>query len=54
MVSVAAAEKALAKARFDFAFLDVNVTDGTTYGIAASLLMDKIPFAFVSGLVSRH
>jgi DNA-binding NtrC family response regulator len=52
--SVAAAEKALAKSKFDFAFLDVNVTDGKTYEIATALMKDKIPFAFMSGFVSRH
>jgi DNA-binding NtrC family response regulator len=52
--SVAAAKKALAEAEFDFAFLDVNVTDGKTYEIAASLMKDKIPFAFMSGFNVRN
>jgi DNA-binding NtrC family response regulator len=52
--SVAAAEKALFKSKFDFAFLDVNVTDGKTYAIAAALMKDEIPFAFMSGFVSRQ
>jgi DNA-binding NtrC family response regulator len=54
--SVASAEKELNESKFDFdfAFLDVNVTNGKTYGIAASLLSREIPFAFMSGFVSRH
>ncbi len=52
--SVAAAEKALVESEFDFAFLDVNVTDGKTYGIAADLMTHEIPFAFMSGLAARH
>lgn len=52
--SVAAAEKALAESRFDFAFLDVKVTDGKTYEIAAALMKDRIPFAFMSGFDPRH
>jgi DNA-binding NtrC family response regulator len=52
--SVAAAEEALAESKFDFAFLDVNVTYGKTYGIAASLMDHEIPFAFMSGAIARH
>jgi DNA-binding NtrC family response regulator len=52
--SVAAAEKALEQSEFDFAFLDVNVTDGQTFGIAADLMNYEIQFAFMSGFVSRH
>ncbi|MEI9916400.1 MAG: response regulator [Methylovirgula sp.] len=52
--SVVAAEKALADSKFDFVFLDVNVTDGKTYEIAATLTKDKIPFAFMSGFDPRH
>ncbi len=52
--SVAAAEKALAESKFDFVFLDVNVTDGKTYEIASSLLIREIPFVFMSGFVSLH
>jgi DNA-binding response OmpR family regulator len=52
--SAAAAKKALAEAKFDFAFLDVNVTDGKTYDIASSLLNDEIPFAFMSGFDTRN
>jgi DNA-binding NtrC family response regulator len=49
--SVAAAEEALAGSKFDFAFLDVNVTDGKTYAIADALMKDEIPFAFMSGFI---
>ena len=52
--SVAAAEKALAASKFDFAFLDVQVTDGKTYEIAACLMKDEIPFAFMSGFDPHH
>jgi DNA-binding LytR/AlgR family response regulator len=52
--SVAAAESALANSKFDFAFLDVNVTDGKTYEIAAYLMKDETPFAFMSGFDPRH
>jgi CheY-like chemotaxis protein len=52
--SVAATERELAKSPdFDFAFLDINVTDGQTYGIATALLEHGIHFAFLSGDV-RH
>lgn len=33
---------------FDFALLDIDVTDGKSFGIAAALLERRIPFAFVS------
>lgn len=45
---------ALAEARghlgggFDFALLDIDVTDGKSYEIAAALLQRHVPFAFVS------
>jgi DNA-binding NtrC family response regulator len=54
--SVASAEKQLSESKFefDFAFLDVNVNNGKTYGIAASLVGRDIPFAFMSGFVLRH
>ena len=32
----------------DFAFLDVDVLDGTTYAFAQALIARKIPFAFLS------
>ncbi len=51
--SVAAAERSLAESDFDFAFLDVNVTDGKTYRIAASLMDHEMPFALMSGFISR-
>ena len=34
---------------FDFAFLDVDVVDGTTFGVAAALAQRGERFAFVSG-----
>ncbi len=33
---------------FDFALLDIDVTDGKSFELAASLLERHIPFAFVS------
>jgi len=33
---------------FDFALLDIDVTDGKSFGLAAALLEMRIPFAFVS------
>jgi DNA-binding NtrC family response regulator len=52
--SVAAAEDALAGSKFDFAFLDANVTDGKTYAIADALMKDEIPFAFMSGFIDTN
>lgn len=45
--SVAEAEAAL-RSPLDFAFLDVDVLDGTTYAFASRLAAAKIAFAFVS------
>lgn len=47
--SVAAAEKEIRNSAFDFAFLDVSVTNGKTYEIAGELAERRVPFAFVSG-----
>ena len=33
---------------FDFALLDIDVTDGKSFDLAAALLEMRIPFAFVS------
>lgn len=33
---------------FDFALLDIDVTDGKSFGLAAALLEMRVPFAFVS------
>jgi two-component SAPR family response regulator len=33
----------------DFAFLDIEVTDGQTFEIALELRRKKVPFVFVSG-----
>jgi CheY-like chemotaxis protein len=46
--SVAAAKKILHDL-LDFAFLDVNVTDGKTFEVAQILERKHVPFAFVSG-----
>jgi DNA-binding LytR/AlgR family response regulator len=41
--------KAQLSERFDFAFLDVDVTDGKSFEIAEYLLGVRTPFVFVSG-----
>jgi DNA-binding response OmpR family regulator len=46
--SIAATKEALHEA-LDFAFLDVEVTDGMTFEIAQILERKHVPFAFVSG-----
>jgi two-component SAPR family response regulator len=46
--SVAATKKILHEA-LDFAFLDVNVTDGKTFEVAQILERKHVPFAFISG-----
>jgi DNA-binding LytR/AlgR family response regulator len=46
--SVAAAKLAL-NSHFDFAFLDVDVTNGKTFDVARLLVKKGIAFAFVSG-----
>jgi CheY-like chemotaxis protein len=46
--TVAATKKALRKA-VDFAFLDVQVTNGKTFEIAHMLEQKSVPFVFVSG-----
>jgi CheY-like chemotaxis protein len=46
--AVADARRRLAEG-LDFAFLDVDVTDGTSYDFARALTERGIPFAFVSG-----
>jgi two-component SAPR family response regulator len=46
--SVAATKKILHEA-LDFAFLDVNVTNGKTFEIAEILERKRVPFVFVSG-----
>jgi CheY-like chemotaxis protein len=45
--SVSEAREALS-GEIAFAFLDVNVTGGTTFSLASELLDQSIPFAFVS------
>ncbi len=46
--SVAATKKILHDI-LDFAFLDVNVTDGKTFEVAQILERKRVPFAFISG-----
>ena len=46
--SLAQARDHLAEA-FDFAFLDIDLPDGKSFGIAEALKERLIPFAFVSG-----
>jgi two-component SAPR family response regulator len=45
--SVEAAKKILHEV-LDFAFLDVNITDGNTFEIAHMLERKRVPFFFVS------
>jgi CheY-like chemotaxis protein len=53
VVRVCSAAAEAARLRdYDFALLDVDVADGTSYGFATALTKRRIPFAFVSG--SRH
>lgn len=46
--SVASTERVLNEP-FDLVFLDVDVTDGQTFGIARSLEEKCVPYVFVSG-----
>jgi DNA-binding LytR/AlgR family response regulator len=39
---------------FDFAFLDVDVTNGKTYEVAKQLEGKSVPYAFVSGSEKSH
>jgi DNA-binding response OmpR family regulator len=45
--SVAGARNVLTEP-VDFAFLDVNVTNGVTFPLAEKLMADRVPFAFIS------
>jgi two-component SAPR family response regulator len=45
--SVASAREVLIET-IDFAFLDINVTDGKTLGLAEILSRKGVPFAFIS------
>lgn len=51
--SVAQARKALSGG-FDLALLDIDVEDGTSYGLAETLKTERMPFAFVSGSDIRN
>jgi DNA-binding response OmpR family regulator len=46
--SVAATKKVLHEA-LDFAFLDVDVTNGKTFEVAQILERKRVPFVFISG-----
>ena len=46
--SVKEALASLDSGTFDLAFLDIDVTDGKTYGIARRLREGHVPFCFVS------
>ena len=47
--SVSEARRVLGDAAFDAAFLDIDVLDGKTFGLAQQLAERGMPFAFVSG-----
>jgi CheY-like chemotaxis protein len=51
--SVAETKKVLDEP-FDFALLDVDVTNGKTYQVAELLGGKKVPFVFVSGSSKEH
>ena len=42
-----AGAKEVQRERFDFAFLDVRLADGETFGLARSLAAHGVPFAFM-------
>ncbi len=48
VASVSGARRAMA-APLDFAFLNIEVTDGKTFEIALELQRNEVPFVFVSG-----
>ena len=55
IVSQSAAEARFAlQGVIDYAFLDVDVTDGTTYAVASALHARAIPFAFLSASNREH
>jgi DNA-binding response OmpR family regulator len=39
---------------FDFALLDIDVTNGKTFEIARALTSKNVPFAFVTGSLKEH
>ncbi|WBO59426.1 response regulator [Acidocella sp. MX-AZ03] len=43
------AAKLVASSQLDAALLDIHLTDGTSYSLAASLVAQNLPFAFMSG-----
>jgi hypothetical protein len=52
-VSVAATKQVLHQDDLDFAFLDVDVTNGKTFELAQILGRKHVPFVFVFGLAAR-
>ena len=55
IVSQSSAEaRIVLEGAIDYAFLDVDVLDGTTYAFATSLHERAIPFAFLSASDRRH
>lgn len=38
---------------FDFAFFDVDLPDGKSYGLAAQMLVRRVPIAFVSASIRK-
>jgi CheY-like chemotaxis protein len=46
--------KAVIEEAFNFALLDVDVTNGKTYEIARLLDVKRVPFVFVSGSVKEE
>src|SRR5271154_4843468 len=48
VATVSGARRAMA-APLDFAFLNIEVTDGKTFEIALELQRNEVPFVFVSG-----
>ena len=52
--STAEANRVLRDGVIDFAFLDVDVLDGTTYAFASALSDRSIPFAFLSASKQEH
>ena len=47
-ISIAGAKEVL-RNPVDFAFLDIDVTNGKTFEVAQLLTRDRVPFVFVSG-----
>ncbi|SDE84776.1 response regulator [Limimaricola pyoseonensis] len=50
---LAEALAAVEATRFDFAILDVNLGDATSYPVAEALSARRIPFAFATGYAAK-